>query len=94
MKLPRQAPHVSTKEIDGQTMVLDRRHGKLHELNSTASFIWHCCDGHTSIADIVSATARSFDMDPAAVEQDVMNALRDFEKLHLIDWATPTSPSP
>lgn len=93
MMLPRQAPHVSTKEIDGQTMILDRQHGKLHELNATASFIWQCCDGHTPISDIVSATARSFDVNPAVVEQDVMKTLQNLEKLRLIDWVPPPSRS-
>jgi len=84
--IPRQAQHISTKEIDGQTMVLDRQNGKLHELNSTASFIWQSCDGHTPVTDIVAATAHAFDMDPSAVEEDVTAALREFERLHLIDW--------
>jgi hypothetical protein len=87
--LPRKAQHISTKEIDGQTMVLDRQNGKLHELNSTASFIWQSCDGHTSVKDIVAATARAFDRDPSSVEHDVTTTLREFERLQLIDWATP-----
>jgi hypothetical protein len=85
--LPRQSPHLSIKEIDGQTIILDRPHGQLHELNATASYVWHCCDGRATITEIVSATAREFDADPLTVEQDVADILRQLESLQLIEWA-------
>lgn len=90
--LPRQAKHVSTKEIDGQTMVLDRQNGKLHELNASASLIWHCSDGRTSVDEIVAATASAYGMEPADVERDVLAALQEFEKLQLIEWVTSLDP--
>ncbi len=83
---PRQVSHVSVKEIDGQTMVLDRSHNKLHELNATAGYIWRCCDGKTTVAEIVSATAREFDADPGAVERDVADILGKLTEMRLIEW--------
>lgn len=87
--LPHQASHVSVKEIDGQTLVLDRSRDKLHELNTTASYIWHCCDGKTTVAEIVAATAREFDADPSAVERDVADILGKLAEMHLIEWTEP-----
>ncbi len=84
--LPRQVAHVSVKEIDGQTIVLDRSHDKLHELNTTAGFVWRCCDGKTTVAEIVAATAREFDADPGVVERDVTDILEKLAELHLIEW--------
>ncbi len=83
---PRQASQVSVKEIDGQTLVLDRSRDKLHELNTTAGYIWHCCDGKTTVAEIVSATAREFDADPGAVERDVADILGKLAEMCLIEW--------
>lgn len=85
--LPRQAPQLSVKEIDGQTIVLDRTHGKLHELNATAGFVWRHCDGRASVAQIVAATAREFGTDPAIVERDIAALLRQFSELKLIEWS-------
>jgi len=84
--LPRQNPQLSVKEIDGQTVILDRPHGKLHELNATASYVWRCCDGRATVAEIVSATAREFDADPITVERDVADILGQFERVQLIEW--------
>lgn len=84
--LPRQVSHVSVKEIDGQTIVLDRSRDKLHELNATAGFIWRCCDGKTTVAEIAAATAREFDADPGMVEPDVAEIIGKLAGMHLIEW--------
>ncbi len=89
--LPRQVSHVSVKEIDGQTIVLDRSRDKLHELNTTAGFIWRCCDGKTTVAEIVAATAREFDADPGTVERDVAEIIGKLADMHLIEWAESPS---
>lgn len=88
---PRQNPQLSIKEIDGQTIILDRPHGKLHELNATASYVWRCCDGRATVTEIVTATAREFDADPITVERDVAEILRQLESFQLIEW-TNTPP--
>ena len=83
---PRRKPNLSVKEIDGQTIILDRPHGKLHELNATASYVWHCCDGRATVSDIVSATASEFDTDPSAIAQDIADILQHLESIQLIEW--------
>lgn len=90
--LPCQASHVSVKEIDGQTLVLDRSRDKLHELNTTAGYIWRCCDGKTTVAEIVSATAREFDVDDGVVERDVADILGKLTEMRLIEWTESSDP--
>jgi hypothetical protein len=92
--LPRQSPHVSVKDIDGQIIILDRPHGKLHELNTTASYVWRCCDGRATVTEIVVATTHAFDADPITVERDVTDILQQLERVQLIEWisAPPESP--
>lgn len=91
---PCQARHVALKEIDGETIVLDREHGQVHQLNATASYIWRQCDGRTSIAEITAATAREFGSDPVAIENDVVQAIRQMESLHLIVLTDPVGKQP
>lgn len=90
--LPSQVSHVSVKEIDGQTLVLDRSRDKLHELNTTAGYIWRCCDGKTTVAEIVSAIAREFDVDAGAVERDVADILGKLTEMRLIEWTESSDP--
>jgi len=92
--LPRQSPHVSVKDIDGQTIILDRPHGKLHELNATASYVWRRCDGQATVSDIVAATAREFDADPITVERDVADILQQLERVQLIEWINTPPQNP
>jgi len=89
---PSQAEHVSVREIDGQFLVLDKSHGKLHELNPTASFIWQCCDGRTTVPEIAGRLSLSFDTDPETASRDVASILRQFEENHLIRWTPVPEP--
>ena len=92
--LPRQNPHVSVKDIDGQIIILDRPHGKLHELNTTASYVWRCCDGRATVSEIVAAIAREFDADPSTVERDVTGILQQLERVQLIEWTSAPPENP
>ena len=39
------------REVDGETLVYDRRRHKAHCLNRAAALVWRQCDGTTSVAD-------------------------------------------
>jgi hypothetical protein len=82
---PRRVSHVATTEVEGETIVLDREHGQVHQLNATASFIWQRCDGHTALTDIAAAVAREFGADPATAETDTVAAVRQMQALNLLD---------
>jgi hypothetical protein len=45
------------QELQGEVLVYDIKSNKAHCLNSTAAFVWKCCDGGNSVPDIV----RQFD---------------------------------
>jgi Coenzyme PQQ synthesis protein D (PqqD) len=76
---------VSIREVEGDTVVLDRGAEQIHRLNSTASFIWHRCDGRRTVRDIADDLADSFDVDPAAANEVVVTALRQLDQLGLLD---------
>ncbi len=43
--LPQRRSDIIYRTIEGETVILNRNEGRLHQLNPTASFIWNCCDG-------------------------------------------------
>ena len=62
---------IIVREVNGETVILDRSTGLLHTLNATASFIWHRLDGRQTVQDIAQAVSRIFDVDIAVAEKDV-----------------------
>jgi hypothetical protein len=71
--------------IDGETVILDRRSGRIHQLNETASFIWARCDGQLSMVDIGTHLAEAFDVAPAGAAHDVAATIDLFGELGLLD---------
>jgi len=62
---------IIVREVNGETVVLDRSTGLLHTLNATASFVWHRLDGRQTVQDIARAVSHMFDVDIAVAEKDV-----------------------
>jgi PqqD family protein of HPr-rel-A system len=73
-----------TTTVDGEVVIFDQAAGVVHQLNRTASHIWSLCDGEPDIDDISARLAASFDDVPAAVTQDIVKTLADFERLGLL----------
>jgi hypothetical protein len=91
---PRQRPELGVRVLDGETVVLDRRAERIHQLNETASYIWERCDGSRTVSEIASELAGAFDVDPATAETDVAVVVRQLADADLfeatsVDGATP-----
>ena len=84
-KYPKRRSDVRVRVIDGETVVLDRKRAKVHQLNRTASYIWSRCDGKAAIEEIVHQLAESFDVDPETAARDVMAAVWQLRKLNLLE---------
>ena len=85
--LPKRRADLSFRDVDGETVVLDRRLGKVHQLNRTASYVWQHCDGRTEVREIVASLARSYGVEPGDVEGDVAAVMAQFAELGLIEAA-------
>lgn len=81
--------------LDGEAIVYDVAHNAVHYLNTTAYFIWNCCDGHQSIRNIAIKLANAFDWqndheDPqATMLNDVRHTLDKLTDDGLIEWDSP-----
>ncbi len=75
---------VRSQQVDGETLVLDDDNGYIHQLNATASFVWHQCDGKSSTAEIVRRLAREFDVEDAVAAKDVSEVIEKFRDLKLL----------
>ena len=75
---------IIVREVNGETVILDRSTGLLHTLNATASFVWHRLGGRQTVQDIAQALSRRFDVDIAVAEKDVAAVIARMREQQLL----------
>ena len=83
--IPKRRPDLNLRQLDGETVALDRRNGLIHQFNQTASRIWEQCDGKMSIKEIVADFSETFDVDFAVATKDVTAIVKQLKSLELLD---------
>ena len=81
---PKPRPDLKARVVDGETVLLDRAGGRVHQLNATASFVWSRLDGRASPHEVAAAVAEAFDVEPQTAVRDVDALLDQFRALHLL----------
>lgn len=82
MKYPRKIQAAHVEELDNELCVYDSERKVVHNLNSTAAFVWEQCDGSTSPSQM--ATALESEMGTPKAEDVVWLSLDELKKAHLI----------
>lgn len=72
------------REVDGETVILDRERELIHTLNPTASLIWKTLQRQSSIEGVVEAVMETFEVDSATAARDVTVAVEHFHELCLL----------
>ena len=85
MSLPKRNPSLIDRIVDGERVLLDRERGRIHRLNTTASFVWSHCDGATDAETIAQRLAREYGLEPSTVRDDVERLLRELAEQQLLD---------
>jgi Coenzyme PQQ synthesis protein D (PqqD) len=82
---PKRRSNLNWRTIDGETLILNRAEGRLHQLNATASFVWDCCDGNSNIAEIVGRLAGVYEVDARTACKDVEEVLFNLRSSKLLE---------
>lgn len=85
---PRRRDDLASVELDGETVMYDERTGELHTLNRTATVVWGCLDGSTTLRQLVEDIAQAFAVEPAAVAGDLMELVRSLGRQGLLEGVT------
>lgn len=75
---------LAIEEANGELIVLDKASGKVHQLNSSASFVWACLGEGLAIDQIALELSKAFDIEPETALADVQATLAQFEGLALV----------
>lgn len=77
-------PDLAIEDVDGELIVLDKAAGKVHQLNSSASFVWNCLSDGLAIDEIAVMLSEAFDIEQEAALSDVQATLAQFKGLALV----------
>ena len=75
---------IAVRAVESELLLLDRETQRIHQLNPTASFIWHCCSDTTSEKEIASLLVEKYAVDEEIALRDVADTLYRLRELNLV----------
>ena len=85
LRPPTPSKDVSLQRVGQEAILHDRRNGRAHVINETAAQIWELCDGQSTLDQIASALAASYDVPASVVQEDVQYILTKFRELGVLE---------
>lgn len=82
-------PAVVAVELDGESVLYHETAKTVHVLNGTATVIWRCLDGRTTLDDLSAELAAVFVAPVEQVGSDVVTAAREFGRQGLLSEVEP-----
>jgi hypothetical protein len=84
LEVPRRQDALHVREIDGETVVLDPIHSRMHNLNVTAAFIFNGVDGRRTVEEIWRGLADHFEVPLETAEKDTRSLLEQLRIAGLV----------
>ena len=83
----RQRKNLTIQSVDDETLILDLDSNNIHQLNSTASFVWEQCNGSVPVEEVVELFASHYGIDGETARVDVGRVIEVLSELGLIEAA-------
>ncbi len=80
----RHRANLLTEKFDDALIVVDVRAGQVHELNSTAAWLWDRLDGCKDIGELVKALCSCQDVTIERAKGDIKKLLEELFQLDLV----------
>lgn len=80
----RPRPELSSRIVDGERLILDRKNGRVHSLNSTASLVWDRIVAGREPSEIAVELAERFEVAEGQALVDVERILEELDNLDLV----------
>jgi len=84
---PAHNPLLAWREIEGDVVIISPEDSLLHELNTTASFVWKQLDGGRDLTEIARLLAEEFDVAPEQALADTRELIALLERKRLLQPA-------
>ena len=83
--MKRRVDGLMVRDVGDEVLLLDIESNQVHQLNSTASFIWRNCDDGRSAEEIAILLASEFDVEEDSAREDVTRTLRLLRELNVLE---------
>lgn len=84
--LPKKKNNIDMRKLGNECLLYEQETGKVHHMNSTATFIWEKCDGCSTKEELLAELKRGFNnTDPDCLENDLNSTLECFMDLRLME---------
>jgi hypothetical protein len=70
--------------MHGELLIYNPELATTVHLNEPSLLVWNCCDGETSVGDIIDALQQTYPEQAEQIEVDVLNVFREFQANGLI----------
>lgn len=88
--VPRRRRDLAAVEVGGETVLLDAARGVASHLGPTATVVWHCLDGESSIAGVADDVVAALGVPRDAAIADLRRLVERFARTGLL--AHPRAP--
>ena len=85
---PTVSTSVTVQEVADEVLVLNRTSNQLHHLNATASWIFHRCDGTSSLRSMLDQMMEHFDVERSVAADDLLKTLDTLRRSGLVETGT------
>ena len=83
--VPKPRADLAIESIDDELVVLDKKHGKIHQLNETASLVWAAIAAGNSLGTIAASLVERYGVSSDTAAKDIDAVVRQFENLHMLE---------
>jgi len=77
-------PGLNIRNVDQETVIVDKETGEVHQLNPTASFIWDQFNEGVTVAQVASTLIAEFGISEQQSESDVNAVVEQLISLKLL----------
>jgi len=82
---PKRRADLAVVQIDGEAVIYDERSGHIHRLNQTATLVFECCDGRSTIPDVAADFAAVYGAPVGQMERQIRSVIRRFQLRDLLE---------
>jgi hypothetical protein len=91
--VPVRAQHIASVEVDGEEVLYHETVGTVHVLSPSATLIWRCLDGVSTLDAVSRDLAEVFGVEQAVIGEDVVTTVRELGRQGLLEGVEPDEES-
>lgn len=84
MSMPKKRENLVVQAVDNEILILDLESNQIHQLNSSAGFLWNAYNDASRLERLQSIYAARYDVASATAEADVRNVIDQLLSIGLL----------